>query len=147
MGRTGTVICGSRILAIFVFLTVLEWFVELIIATKYLSQIFQEARLDSITYWRKTILLIILDTTTIPMVSSSSVLVFLVPPVFPAGSSHSLHACWFVSRPPLLPLHVFYLCPSCLPSPCVLPSAPRLFLGLPEALAVKDQECLCSAGV
>lgn len=66
MGRTGTVIYGSRVLAIFVFLTVLEWFVELIIATKYLSQIFQEARLDSITYWRKTILLIILDTTTIP---------------------------------------------------------------------------------
>jgi len=33
--------------------------------------------------------LIILDTATIPMISFSSFLVFLVPPVFPAGDSHS----------------------------------------------------------
>lgn len=40
--------CSTRVLAVFVFLTVLGWFVELLIATKYFSQIFQETRLGSV---------------------------------------------------------------------------------------------------
>lgn len=69
---------------------------------------------------------------------------FLVPPVFPAGSSRSCTRAG-LSHPLLLLFHVFYLCPNCLCFPCVLPSAPALPLGPPASFPVKDRECLCSA--
>lgn len=50
VGRTRATICSGGFLAVVVFLTVLEWFTELVIASKYLSKIFQGTGLDPITY-------------------------------------------------------------------------------------------------
>lgn len=58
VGTTRAATCSSGFLAVIALLTVWEWFMELVMASKDLSKIFQGARLDPITYQRKMISLL-----------------------------------------------------------------------------------------
>lgn len=60
---------------------------------------FQEIRPASIIYQSKMMLLIILDTATIPVISSS--------PRFPHRQQSQRCVCWVACRPRLLLFHVF----------------------------------------
>lgn len=58
VGTTRAATCSSGFLAVIALLPVWEWFMELVMASKDLSKIFQGARLDPITYQRKMISLL-----------------------------------------------------------------------------------------
>lgn len=109
-----------------------------VIATKCLSQIFQDTKARFSNFWRKIVLLLILHTATIPVIPSSF-LGFFLPCLFCAGSSRGhTHAglCW-----PLAPVVHF------LP----LPELHRLSLSRPLIPGLhpmlEDWECLCSASI